>query len=236
MYVLYALSLLQVYISRIFHFCRLHILNSRSDHCTIRIQWVPRLSQVKLLQMAADSRNARALNPTKVYASIDLHPCVPVDLVCIYIVSFVSFNLFLRTESAYPSHGSFLAAIHLQMWIMLQCVCIASSLVSIQYTCMRGMCECRHCIMHFDDHQHLVTLLKLFHHFKVYYYSNFLCSTRYWVLGKQVIYHCYSVTYNSVCNRCFIMSSVSSVHNSMLTCSCCAVTSANLFTESARLS
>ena len=101
MYVLYALSLLQVYISQMFHFCRFHTLNLRSDHCTIRIQWVPKFPQMNLLKMAADSRNATNIifheRLCKYCLILDVHPCVPVDLVCIYIVSFVPLNLFLCT-------------------------------------------------------------------------------------------------------------------------------------------
>ena len=114
---------------------------------------------------------SQTLNPTKVYESI-----ASLTSIHVYLWTWSVFTLYplylstcfcVHAESAYPSHGSFLAAIHLQMWMMPHCVCIASSLVSIQ--CL----ECAHCIMHFGDHQHLVTLLKLFHYFKLYYYSNF---------------------------------------------------------------
>ena len=127
-YVLYALSLLQYYISQIFNSCGLHILNLRSDHSTVRIQCVPKIPQMKLWQRAADSRNVANIKSHKSlckYCIIDIHPCVPVDLVCIYIVSFVSFNLFLWTCRKCISITSFLAAIHLQMWMMPHCVCIA---------------------------------------------------------------------------------------------------------------
>ena len=177
MYVLYALSLLQVYISQIFNFCRLHILNLHSDHCTVRIQWVPKFPQMKLWQIAADSRNVANIKSHKSlckYCIIDIHPCVPVDLVCIYIVSFVSFNLFLWTCRKCISITWIILGSHPPADVDDATMCMYwSSLVFIQCTCMRGMCECAHCIMHFDDHQHLVTLLKLFHHFKLYYYSNF---------------------------------------------------------------
>ena len=189
-----------------YFFIRLHILNSHSDHCTIRIQWVPKFPRMKHLQMAADSRNAANIKSHKSLCKywrtfmctggpgLYLH-CI----LCIFQPVFVDMqkvHIHHMDHSWQPStcrcgwcHNVYVLhhlycpfSVHAWEWCVS--VYIASCtlmIISIWW----------HCLNYFITLNYTIKVTSL-------------CSTRYWVLGKQAIYHCYSVAYNSVCNRCLI--------------------------------